>query len=157
MKAIDFIKLSEETDNSIPPPPSVDELKKQKSQHLRLRHNIKQWEVRAKEKNKHSPIRSYAYIIHEFTRLFNDEHDDPIEIEVELTVSGVWSKGYKGSQYEPGIPAGYDDIYLEWAEPVESNPPGGPLTMNEKLKIEEWFDSIQGQDIAYQALEDQNS
>jgi len=148
--------IFEQTDVSIPPPPLATEIIKQKVQHRRQRGYLQQWEIRAKEKNKHVPGRSYAYIIHEFTRSIEDEYGDPIDIEVKLTISGLRSKGYKGSQYEPSIPPGYDDIYLEWVEPVESNPPGGPLTINDRLKIEEWFDSVEGQDEAYQALEDQD-
>lgn len=150
-------KFNEQNDNKIPLPPSRAEIEKDK-QELKQRHaSAAAWEERERNRGKSSGRgRSHAVMLHEITRQFPDADGNFFEIEVELSISGVYNKGYRGSQYEPAEPAHYDDIYLEWAEPIEQDPEGGPLTMKEKIDIEMWFDSRDGQDYAHEALAEQN-
>ena len=114
----------------------------------------KEWALRERNKGKYDRSRTYAHMLHEIEREKKDADGDPIYIEVDVTISGSYVKGSRGTYYEPGYPEGFEDITMDWAEPVEANPEGGPLTMNEKIDLDVWFDESRTQDYAQEALLD---
>lgn len=155
MKAIEILKLIEQQDDDLPPLPSRAEIMKRKAEHQRLMAQKKEWDLRDQRQQKgRTHGDTVAHISHELEREKPDADGDPIYIEVECTISGNFVKGQRQTYYEPGYPDSFEDIYLEWAEPVDKNPEGGPLTMKEKLDIEKWFEESSTQDYAQQKLRD---
>lgn len=156
MRIGDLIKIFEDTDDNFPSPPSRREIEAKKAKHKRMMASRQEWQRREENKNKskHSHGSTTANIYHEIEREKKDADGDPIYIEVELRISGNFARGYAQSHYEPGEPSTFEDVYLEWAEPIEKDPEGGPLTIKEKIAIDEWFDTSQAQKYAIQALFD---
>lgn len=154
MKAIDLIKIYEDSNDEVPKLPSRTEIEAKKREHQKMMARRKEWDEREKNKGKTRRGQHYATIYHELEREMLDADGDPIYIEVECTISGTYVKGYPQTYYEPGEPSGFEDVYLEWAEPIDPEPEGGPLTMKEKLALDQWFDEPKTQDYAQQALLD---
>ena len=113
---------------------------------------IKHIQQREQSKKRYHSHRTYANMEYELERNVRDGDDDLIYIMVNIEISGEYSKGYKGSRYDPPEPATYNDIAVESLKTQDLNPEGGPLTMSEKIKIEKWVDNEDGQQYAIDAL-----
>lgn len=110
--------------------------------------------IQDREANPPKSSRSYTHanLYHEIERSMKDADGDLIYIEVEIEISGHYVPGYKGNSYEPPEPDGFEDITIQNVSILDLNPEGGPLTLTEKVKIEQWFDSEDGQESAIDAL-----
>jgi hypothetical protein len=151
MRIGDLINIFED---DLPPLPKRAEIEAKKARHKKVMSLRREWQKREenKNKNKHSRGSTIANIYHEIEREKKDTNGDPIYIEVECRISGNFVRGYAQSHYEPGEPSTFEDVYLEWAEPIEEDPEGGPLTMKEKIAIDDWFDTPKAQEYAIEAL-----
>lgn len=141
-----------------PAPPTKDDIKKREAE-KRWRKDVKaRWERRKAQKGRSSGGRNTvtATIYHEeFERPgMKDQYGDPILIEIELDISGTYHPGSSGSYYEPSESPSIEDIDLDWAEPVDKEPEGGPLTFRDLVAIEEWFETDKTQEYAHNALMD---
>lgn len=155
MKALEILsKLTEQENNEGPSLGPHSRNLPQTERHRKMINSRNEWLKREQRRKKFDPSRSYAHVFTEIQRQYPDQDGEPIYIEVDCTISGSYVKGYSATRYEPGESDHFEDIYLEWAEPVENNPEGGPLTMQEKVQIDQWFDTNDAQDYAQQELLD---
>lgn len=84
-----------------------------------------------------------------------DEYGDPIYIEIKVSISGLYRKGDPGSYYDPPEPAAVEDIEMDWAEPTDPEPEGGPLRIEDLVALEDWFETEETQARAEEILLDE--
>jgi len=139
----------QEADEDVLPPISRDELKKK--QQLRSKYKSIEDDWKKREQNqanirKRQPGITKTSFGWTITRSSPDEYGDPIEADIVVYVSGEYEPASQGSQFEPGYPAQFHGIDIDWAEIDSTDPQDAPLTMEEKvalqLEFEEKYSSL---------------
>lgn len=134
-------RLLLESAGDMPPAPDPKALKRAKQEKLWRKAVRDRWEKRRQRQGHNSGPVSTTFVIDEFARPgMKDQYGDPVLIEIRLDVSGTYRKGQKATYWDPGEPENIEDLELDWAEPVEKDPEGGPLTFRDLLAIEELFE-----------------
>lgn len=142
-------KLFESDDDDIN---DIRSMKKRVRNRKRLNDIVKR--IQAREANPPKLERGYIVtnLYHEIERSMKDADGELIYIEVEIEISGHYYKGSRGGRYEPPEPSTFEDLNIISVTIPQLNPEGGPLTLTEKVKIEQWFESEDGRDAAIEAL-----